>query len=73
MSTWGVCEVQKDISVDPFTFAGAAIQAMIQFSDEYLRLLGFSDFIEERRTKNPKDRFVQDIEMLRKLGLFIAA
>jgi hypothetical protein len=72
MSCWGICEVQKETFVDPYTFAKAAMQVTVQFADEYLRSLGLSDFIDELRIKNTKDDFVKSIDILRKHGLIIA-
>jgi len=65
ISMWGVYNISTEYLLEPLSFVKSAARVLIEFSNEYLRLLGYGDFLEELRSKNdesPKDFFLRDIE-----------
>lgn len=65
ISDWGVCKQNDTFLLDPFNFSKLAIKNIIHFSNEYLKLLGFTNFIDELRGKKKYDDFVKDIDIFR--------
>jgi len=70
LTDWGVHETYwKSLNhLEPFHFVKAATKFLIKFSNEYLRLLGFNDFIKELKMEDKPmhKRFVLNIELIKK-------
>lgn len=66
----GVCQLNDDyVLLEPYDFSKKILKILIQFSNEYLELLGFNDFLEELKEENPEDKFIKGIELFRKGNL----
>ncbi len=58
VTDWGVYQDTLGYYLSPYNFAKATVSTLIKFSNEYLRLLGFPNFIQ---SLHPTDNFLQDI------------
>ena len=47
ITKWGILRLHIDYLLDPFSFAKAATEKLVQFSDRYLQLLGFVGVINK--------------------------
>ena len=66
ITKWGIVEKQGNNYLDPFYFAKKVVLKLIEFSDEYLYLIGnskFSDYIDEQH------KFVLDLKYFQNNGL----
>ncbi|HEX8680676.1 MAG TPA: hypothetical protein VF707_00070 [Ardenticatenaceae bacterium] len=70
VTEWGQYDWPPGHFIEPFRLTKASARTLIRFTNEYLRLLGFSNFIEDREAQNPRDDFVRQIRGLEvgKLG-----
>lgn len=68
---WGVHETRwPTLSyLDPFYFIKTATRCLIEFSNKYLEMLGFSDFVMELENQNPQDSYLIDIKLIRNESL----
>jgi hypothetical protein len=70
ISIWGVYNISTEYLLEPFSFAKSAARVLIEFSNKYLKLLGYEDYFEELKSKIDNDRaskeFLQDIEEFKK-------
>jgi len=48
---WGRYLVHKEMFVEPYHFSKSAVKLLIEFVDGYLKLLGYSSFIEQQKKK----------------------
>jgi hypothetical protein len=65
ISMWGVYNISTEYLLEPFSFAKSAARVLIELSNEYLKMLGYGDFLEELRSKrdeSSRDPFLRDIE-----------
>jgi len=65
VSMWGVYNIATEYLLEPFSFAKSTARVLTEFSNEYLKKLGYEDFLEELRNKKDrltKDTFLSDIE-----------
>ncbi|NMO09928.1 MULTISPECIES: hypothetical protein [Methanobacterium] len=70
LTNWGVHETQRGtLNLEPFHFIKAATNLLAEFSNRYLELLGFNNFLEDLKSKNPNDRFLVDIRLIKEDGL----
>lgn len=66
ITKWGIYKFNNDsIMLEPFDFTKMVLKTLINFSNDYLKLLGFSNFIEELKNENPDDKFVREIELFK--------
>jgi hypothetical protein len=54
VSCWGIYNISDEYRLEPFRFVKSATKVLIEFSNEYLRLLGCKDFLEELKGKDDK-------------------
>jgi len=52
VSCWGIYNISNEYRLEPFRFVKSATKVLIEFSNEYLRLLGYKDFFEELKGKD---------------------
>jgi hypothetical protein len=71
ISEWGLYQMQDTFFLEPYHFAKAAIRNLVNFSDSYLELLGFGNFVDELKQNEPQSNFAQEIETFEiyKLGI----
>ncbi len=69
VSQWGTYELNADCFLEPFHFAKSAMRYLTAFSNEYLELLGFKNFIKQLKNKNPNEDFVKTVESFTKNNL----
>lgn len=63
VTEWGIHKLNDDdIILEPFTFVKMLLKILYTFSNYYLKLMGYNDFLDEIRKENPKDQFLIDIE-----------
>ncbi|GAH46811.1 unnamed protein product, partial [marine sediment metagenome] len=58
---WGVFNHDKKYFISPYYFAKKTTRTLIEFSNKYLELLGYCNFIDELQKKDPNDHFVESI------------
>ncbi len=63
---WGVINSNNIHSLIPFYFAKTAARTLIEFSNKYLELLGYNNFIDELQKKDHNDIFLEDIKLFEK-------
>lgn len=49
---WGFYQLQNDYFIIPYIFSMQVMKKLIEFTDEYLSLLGNSSFIQQEKAKN---------------------
>jgi hypothetical protein len=61
----------NEIFLEPFKFSKTSILLLAAFVNKYLEILGFRNFVETLKIKDPKDDFVKTIETFKEdnLGL----
>lgn len=71
LTNWGVHETHWETVnyLEPFHFIKAATNLLTEFSNRYLELLGFSNFIEDLKSENPRDRFLMSIRLAKEDSL----
>jgi len=64
VSMWGVYNISAEYILEPFIFVKSAARVLTEFSNEYLKMLGYGSFFEELRSKNDKSsqNFLYDLE-----------
>jgi len=62
---WGCHNAHKEDFLEPFHFVQEVTKVLANFCNKYLELLGFSDFIEELKSKDKNDDFARNIEVFR--------
>lgn len=62
VTLWGKYELAGENHLEPFHFSKAAASLLASFCNTYLRLLGYSDFLETREKQNKKDDFVRTVK-----------
>ena len=67
ITQWGMYRLHTDNFLEPFHFAKSATKILITFSNEYLELLGFKDFVF--KNKNKDDDSVGRIDVFKKDNL----
>ena len=68
---FSICGIYKspvEFTLEPYRLAKFAAKVLCKFADEYLKILGFNNYIE---TLRPQDDFRRNIEHLRNEGLSI--
>jgi len=68
-SKWGKYKLHELYFLEPFTFCKEFLRRLIPFVDSFLEKLGFPDFIENLKSKNPPDRFLEDMRRLAECSL----
>ncbi|MBI2673503.1 hypothetical protein HYX19_04530 [Candidatus Woesearchaeota archaeon] len=68
-SKWGKYKLHESCFLEPFTFCKEFLKRLIPFIDSFLEKLGFPNFIEDLKTKNPQDRFLEDLKRLSERSL----
>lgn len=78
LTEWGVYtnngviyKINNQIYLEPFKFIKKLVGIIILFSNEYLRLIGFEDFIEQQKTENQNDLFIRSLELIKEFSLTI--
>lgn len=72
VTEWGLYILNDEfVYLEPFDFIKRLVKLLFNFTNEYLRLLGFNDFIEELRSNNNNDNFVKDIDLLKEDSLIL--
>lgn len=66
---WGQYELAGESHLEPFHFSKVAARLLTSFCNTYLRLLGYSDFLETREKQNEKDDFVRTVKTFRQGSL----
>jgi len=66
---WGQYELAGENHLEPFHFSKAAARLLAFFCSTYLRLLGYSDFLETREKQDKKDDFVRTVKKFRQGSL----
>ena len=67
-TNWGYFELTpKNMYIEPYHFSKMAISQVIEFCDEYLRLLGYDSHIESKRKKDT--RYIRLMELFEKYHL----
>ncbi len=57
--------------LEPFKFAKSSILLLADFCSEYLRLLGFQNFVDDIKKNKPEDSFTRDLEIFEEDNLGI--
>jgi len=65
---WGRYRLQHYF-LEPFHFSKAAATSLLSFSNRYLELLGFSNFIEDTEREGKKDNFLSTIKIFKRDNL----
>lgn len=60
---WGVFYYENKYFINPFYFAKKTTRTLIEFSNKYLELLGYCNFIDELQKKNLNDPFLKDLKL----------
>ena len=63
LTDWGLYEISPVCYLEPFHFAKAATRNLIDFSNKYLELSGFNNFIVESQSKGKHDQFIKELEI----------
>jgi len=63
LSLWGAYLLYDSYYLDPYNFSKKATENLIKFVEDYLGLLGYTDYIEELRKNPPKNGFLRDMEI----------
>jgi len=72
VTEWGIYQFEDDsILLEPFDFSKMVLKKLINFSNEYLNILGYKRYLDEVKDVNPQDLYVLSIEAFKngKLGL----
>ncbi len=72
ITEWGIFQLDENyILLEPYDFSKMVLKKLINFSNQYLKLLGFKNFFEEIKNNNPEDQFIIEMESFKKgnLGL----
>ena len=59
---WGVLSRNNNYFLIPFYFAKTATRTLIEFSNKYLELLGYNNFIDELQKKDLNDPFLKSLK-----------
>ncbi len=64
IAKWGIYkhEFKNSIIINPFIFSKMALKTLIKFSDDYLKLLGFRNYVSKSKEENPHGTFINTIE-----------
>lgn len=62
VTEWGIYRLHKDYFLEPFHFAKSATRTSVEFSNKYLELLGFTNYIIKLKKKKITDDFLRGIE-----------
>lgn len=65
-TSWGVYKLHNDVFLDPYIFSKKAASILIDFSNKYLQLLNFTNFIQDLNSKNLYDSFCKDCKIFNK-------
>lgn len=66
VTRWGFYELgDANYLLEPFRFAKSVTKQLVQFSDRYLELLGFTNFVEDAKSMPEYHDFVEGIEKFR--------
>jgi len=60
---WGVFHYKNKYFINPFYFAKKTTRTLIEFSNKYLEVLGYCNFIDELQKKNINDPFLKDLKI----------
>jgi hypothetical protein len=68
---FGIFDFNRMTYLEPYKFVKSSALLLSNFCSKYLQLLGFSNFIEDRRTAAPEDDFIKTISIFERdnLGL----
>lgn len=69
VTLWGQYELAGENHLEPFHFSKAAASLLASFCNTYLRLLGYSNFLETREKQDEKDDFVRTVKAFRQGSL----
>lgn len=65
-TSWGVYELQDNLFLDPYIFSKKATSTLIEFSNKYLQLLNFNNFIQDLISKDLYNSFCKNCEIFNK-------
>jgi len=63
---WGIFEFNNSYFLEPFHFAKVASKTLVNFSNKYLALLNFKNYIEGLRKNDKNDHFLRSLELFTK-------
>lgn len=68
---FGIFDFNRVTYLEPYKFVKSSALLLSNFCNKYLQLLGFNNFIEDRRTAAPEDDFIKTISIFERdnLGL----
>lgn len=68
---FGIFDFNRMTYLEPYKFVKSSTLLLANFCNKYLQLLGFSNFIDNRRTAAPEDHFIKTISIFERdnLGL----
>lgn len=69
MTQSGLYKLDTNYFLEPFHFAKSAASLLVSFSNRYLELLGFSDFIEDMERQGKKDVFLSTMKIFKRDNL----
>lgn len=71
ITEWGVYQANlADMGfIEPYHFMKAAVRTLVRFINEYLQLLGYENFLGQRRDDEKKSSFVDTCDRIRQDGL----
>jgi len=63
---WGIFEFNNSYFLEPFHFVKTASKTLVNFSNKYLALLDFKNYIEGLRKNDINDHFLRSLELFTK-------
>jgi hypothetical protein len=69
ITEWGFYQSHNMFFLEPFRFAKASARALIAFSAESLRLLNFTNFLQEAKGNDKQKEFASEIELFERFRL----
>lgn len=71
ITEWGLYQADwVDVGfIEPYHFMKAAVRTLVRFTNEYLQLLGYQDFIEQRRSDEQRASFIDTCDRIWQDGL----
>lgn len=58
ITEWGIYRLAGEHFIEPYNFSKIAMKKLIEFVNRYLELLGYNDFFQSLRDRNPADDFL---------------
>jgi hypothetical protein len=69
VTEWGFYQSHNMFFLEPFRFAKASARTLIAFSAEYLKLLKFTNFLQEAKRNDKQKEFASEIELFERFRL----